>query len=386
MKNKILYPLPALFILIIFLSGCLQNEITNPPNQETVQKTETSTLTPTLLPSRTFTPNPSPTSTPTPSPTRVPTHPAESVISTIGLSGPIATPKAQISGMAWLGETLMILPQYPERLINQSGFPSIFTLSKQEILAYLQDPNPEPLIPKQLSFQAPELDAQIKGYEGYEAIAIEGENIFLTVEANDFGTMHGFLISGRINPAQTEIRLDPASLKEISLPQQIINYSYEALVLTGQEVITIYEANGQELNSNPSAYIVDRVSLESRFINFEPIEYRITDATALDEEGHFWVMNVFMPIEFWLYTEADPIFEQYGRGSTHSTYLNVERMLELEYTENGFALTGREPVQIELVNELNSRNWEALVRLDDLGFLAMTDTYPETILAFIPFP
>jgi hypothetical protein len=32
------------------------------------------------------------------------------------------------------------------------------------------------------------------------------------------------------------------------------------------------------------------------------------------------------------------------------------------------------------------RNWEGIVRLDERGFLLMTDEDPDTILAFVPRP
>ena len=93
-----------------------------------------------------------------------------------------------------------------------------------------------------------------------------------------------------------------------------------------------------------------------------------------------------MPIEFWYYTNFDPIGEQYGLGKTHQENNHVERLLELKYNDGRIIPSGKPPVYIELVNDIRSRNWEALVRLDERGFLAMTDTYPGTILAYIPFP
>jgi hypothetical protein len=44
----------------------------------------------------------------------------------------------------------------------------------------------------------------------------------------------------------------------------------------------------------------------------------------------------------------------------------------------------RPPIQLELIDDLHPRNWEGLVRLDPHGFLLATDTYPETLLAFVP--
>jgi hypothetical protein len=75
-----------------------------------------------------------------------------------------------------------------------------------------------------------------------------------------------------------------------------------------------------------------------------------------------------------------------GRGDTHSSYLTVERMLELQYDGESINLTDTQPVQLELIDDFSSRNWEALAVLDDLGFLGMTDSYPETMFGFIPYP
>lgn len=383
MKLRILIGKAILVLISLALAGCLGIE------EEVILPTETTLPTSTSTNPPTQTPLPSPTSTsqpsPTPTQTPLPPPPQEAPVQVIPLEGPIASPKAQISGMAWYGDTLVILPQYPEKFFAQTGVVSVFALSKQDILDYLSGSLTGPLTPSRLSFQAPNFSSQIAGYEGYEAIAFDGEQVFLTIEANHQGSMHGFLISGKIQPDLNQIRLDLASLVEIPLPVQIFNYAYETLIIADDQALTIYEANGTELNSNPTAFSIERSSLTSNEVDFGNIEYRLTDATAIDENGRFWVMNIFMPIEFWLYTNSDPISEKYGQGDTHSSYMNVERMLELQYNGEFFSLTEREPVQLELIDESNSRNWEALVILEDMGFLAMTDTYPETILGFIPF-
>jgi hypothetical protein len=381
MKIKIPIGKVILLAISMTLAGCLGIEEGIILPTETTLPTSTNPPTQTPLPSATITSLPSPT----PSQTPLPPPPQEAPVQVIPLTGPIASPDAQISGMAWYGDTLVILPQYPEKISPQTGAASVFALSKQDILDYLSGSLIGPLTPFRLSFQAPNFDAQIPGYEGYEGIAFDGELVFLTIEANHQGSMQGFLISGEIQPDLNQIRLDPTSLTEIPLPVQIFNYAYETLLIAEGQALTIFEANGTELNPNPSAFSIERSSLTPSLVEFGNIEYRLTDATALDENGRFWVMNIFMPIEFWLYTDSDPLFEKYGQGDTHSEHMNVERVLELQYDGESYSLTENEPVQLELIDEFNSRNWEALVILEDMGFLAMTDTYPETILGFIPF-
>ena len=40
-------------------------------------------------------------------------------------------------------------------------------------------------------------------------------------------------------------------------------------------------------------------------------------------------------------------------------------------------------IYLELLNDGSGRNWEGLSKLNDLGFLIVTDTFPKTILAFV---
>ncbi len=44
------------------------------------------------------------------------------------------------------------------------------------------------------------------------------------------------------------------------------------------------------------------------------------------------------------------------------------------------------PLDLRTDTKLPPCNWEAMVRLDDRGFLIMTDRYPSTLLAFVPLP
>ncbi len=64
----------------------------------------------------------------------------------------------------------------------------------------------------------------------------------------------------------------------------------------------------------------------------------------------------------------------------------VERQVELQLPADGqgsITLTGAPPIQLKLAEGQVARNWEGLVRLDGRGFLLATDSFPETILAFV---
>ncbi len=63
--------------------------------------------------------------------------------------------------------------------------------------------------------------------------------------------------------------------------------SDESIVVFGRRVITFYEANGLNVNPEPSAYSFDLdLNLMDNF-SFPTIEYRVTDASSVDQNGVF---------------------------------------------------------------------------------------------------
>jgi hypothetical protein len=60
--------------------------------------------------------------------------------------------------------------------------------------------------------------------------------------------------------------------------------------------------------------------------------------------------------------------------------------VELQYATDGITLTKTPPIQLQLEFRSAPRNWEGLARLDGLGFLLVTDKFPETLFGFVPYP
>jgi len=385
-NTKIKTQILLLILITTVVSACTIND----PDQgtsTTLSSPPPSASDPVLIPIEpTLNVLPTATTSGTPTPTAAPVSPQEAPVHLIPLEGALSSPKAEVSGMTWYGDLLLILPQYPEKYLSPSGYPSLFALTRSEINDFLDGSSSDPLEPRLIPIGGTQGTSQIPGYEGFEAIAIHDSSVYLSIEANDRGVMKGYLIQGTISEDGSSIIIPPGSLFEIPTPVQIFNAAYETLIATGGQVVTFYEANGRDLNPEPIAIQYDPKSHEFIELDLRHIEYRFTDSTDVDPDGKFWVLNIFMPIEFWYFTISDPIAEQYGTGITHSANNHVERLLELKYNEGQITLSGEPPLYLELIDDTNSRNWEAIVRLDERGFLAMTDTYPGTILGFIPFP
>ena len=305
----------------------------------------------------------------------------ERPVTVIPLAGPLAEPGAEVSGLAWYGDNLILLPQYPS-FAGGPGDGVLFALAKADLLAHLDGTGSGSLEPKPIPFSAPGLAREINGFEGYEAIAFLDDQVFVTIEARAGAETRAYLVGGTIAPDLSALALDPGTRPVIEPQAALSNMSDEALFVAGDRLVTIYETNGPAVNASPVAHLFDLALDPLGPIGFPNIEYRITDATSLDAGGRFWAINYFYPGDQKLQPGEDPLAERFGQGATHEQAEQVERLVEFVYDGTAISLTGSPPLQLELAPE--ARNWEGLVRLDDCGFLIVTDKFPETILGFVP--
>ena len=303
----------------------------------------------------------------------------------IPIQGPASKARAEFSGLEWYGDTLVLLPQYPSRFFGGPDG-ALVTLTKDDIIRYLDEKETAALVPGYIPFYAPGIN-QIKGYEGFEAIAIKGETVFFTIETHVglWRSMKGYLVSGRISPDLTSIVVDIENKVELLPLSDLINLSHEALLVYGDEIITFYEGNGVSVTPNPVAYRYDMAFKELPSLSFPNIEYRITDVTTPDADSKFWAINYFFPGDIWLKNDKDSLVTIYGDQLAHLHNESVERIVEFQIFDNEIILSKQNPIRIELAESGKSRNWEGIVRLDDRGFLMVTDKIPTTMLGFIPW-
>jgi len=57
--------------------------------------------------------------------------------------------------------------------------------------------------------------------------------------------------------------------------------------------------------------------------------------------------------------------------------------VEMKIEEGAIRLVNIAPLYLRLNLDGVSRNWEGIVRLDEIGFLLITDSFPRTIFGFV---
>jgi hypothetical protein len=308
--------------------------------------------------------------------------PEEQTVVTLPLSGPLSEPRAEISGLAWYDDNLILLPQYPI-VFDESSDGLLYYLPKEELLAYLDGTSTTALEPRPIQLIAPDLADQIRNFQGFESIGFSDSQAFLTIESGDGTDMEGYLISGMISPDLSQLELDTTKLASIDPQAVSANHTDESILVFEDKIVTFYEVNGEAIVADPVAHVFDFDLNPIGTIPMTNVEYRLTD-TALSSANEFWGIDYFYPGDTDLLPKADPITDTYGKGNTQSKFDHIERLVKFTYSDDGIDFAKTAPIPLVLTEDI--RNWEGLAILDDRGFLLATDKFPVTILGFVPFP
>lgn len=316
----------------------------------------------------------------------------EAQIKEIPLAGPCSTPEAEISGMAWFGDHLILLPQYPERFLRAEAPQGVLcAIPREQIEAFLsyppQGPGVKPypaLEPLQIPVQAGDLIERIKGYQGFESLAFDGQSVYLTIEAEP-GDMEGYVVKGQLAADLSSLQIDPQPRPRVEAQADLGNMAYEATLLTPDGLLVFYEANGAKANPGAHAAHLGRDLSVRAPLPMEALECRLTDVTTLDERGEFWAMNYCWSENDDILPEVDALVERFGEGESHKQQKTVERLVKLRYSPQGVTLTDTQPIYLKLLPDDVGRNWEGIVRQGE-GFLIITDKFQATTLAYVEAP
>lgn len=300
-----------------------------------------------------------------------PARARERAVRPIPLSGDASQSEAELSALAWWGDRLVLVPQYPERFDD-----AFFTIAEADLEAFLERGVAPPI--GRLPIDLPDLATL--GYDGFEAIVFSDDEVFAAIEIEraEDGSV-GLLVRGEVVDERIVFQAEP--MARMAAQNELANTGYEALVLHDDRLLAFYETNG-EINEAPQVLVFDRALRPVGELSLDHLEYRVTDASEMDARGRFWVANYHWPGAPWG-AGSCALTEAHGQGLSHARCATVERLVEMVATDGAVRPTGRAPIQLELVDDAHARNWEGLVRWGERGFLVVTDEHPESILGFV---
>ena len=298
----------------------------------------------------------------------------------IPLQGEAADRSLEMSGLAWYGDYLILMPQY----VNKKA-PGFYFLSKKRINEWLDGDRSKALKPGKIDLIIPNYDNVIGGYQGFEGLCFSGNKVYLLMESKNDGVMSSYIVAGAMDFKKKRLEIEQGKIEQITPPKNIKNMGYESILKHKYRLLVLFEANGININPNANAEYYTTSLKHKESVSFPNVEYRITDVTDVDGRGRFWALNYFWPGEKEMLDPGkDLIIKNYEEGKTHQQYEHVERLVEYKIRSNQISRTDSPPIQ--LVLDETSRNWEGLVRLDKKGFLMIVDEHPRTILSFVAKP
>ena len=273
----------------------------------------------------------------------------------VPLDGLITDRKQEISGMTTYKDNLILLPE------NRNGY--YFYIPFDEIMNTLR--TGDKILPIQKTFTTRKLKERYPGLDGFEAIAFNGDDVYIMVEVRIDGKMAGLLLWGTIIPSTMEIDIPEENIMLIKPPAQIDNFSFESLTITDGQLIMIYETNGSKTIDKPFQYVVNLDDMSINKTPFPNIDFRLTDATSV-VDNKFWMINY--------YWTGDK--ETLGVPND----VGIERLVEFKLGYNGIERSSSEYITLDNLDD--PHNWEGLVRFGR-GFLICTDKWPRMVLGYI---
>jgi len=212
-------------------------------------------------------------------------------------------------------------------------------------------------------------------YEGLEALVIDGDNVYFSVETNT-PSSNGYLLRGKLN--DTAVVMDTSFLVTLRKPvrsdgSQIRNAGFEAITKRGKHVFAFYE-----FNYFPIANYVYRINTSAGAKNKKPgllpikqLPFRITDITESGKD-HFTAINLFNNdyAGDTIYRTRTEDLGNTKRVKDSAGYHNYVSLVTIKFTGKNFTWE----TLWEFPPEYLRYNWEGIAAYDN-GFFIMNDKY-----------
>lgn len=232
------------------------------------------------------------------------------------------------------------------------------------------------------------------GYEGFEAISIVNNTVFLSIETDD-KLADCYLLKARLDLANSQIVVDPVHVISLKRPEFIYNAGFEAVTWLPQEkkLMAYYEYNG--MPNGGQGYLIDTSFTQpAQAVKTPQLYFRLTDVTATGDDQLFGI-NYFYNGDYKYYIDNDKLNHQ-----EENIKKTIPGLKDSLYKDAAY-LTRHTFARIVKLKSPKSKQWEQAVTFDGYrsnwegltlyrkGALVITDANNSkkqvTILAYLPF-
>ncbi|SDF00138.1 hypothetical protein SAMN05216464_111240 [Mucilaginibacter pineti] len=219
---------------------------------------------------------------------------------TIPLPKNISSRAEEYSGMAKYNGRVYLLPQYgdhktPVKKDNLKGEFQIYSLLQDSIDRVIE--GRDTALTGYKIFKVINLDKLPDNigneYEGFEAISIVNNTVYLSIESDD-KYENCYLLKAKLDTVNAQIIVDAAHIVSLKRPELIYNAGFEAVTWLPKEkkLLAYYEYNG--MPGGGMGYLIDTsFTKQPQAIKTPQLYFRITDIAVTDKDkiygiNYFW--------------------------------------------------------------------------------------------------
>lgn len=306
---------------------------------------------------------------------------AQNVYKNIPLPKDISGVNEEFSGMTIYGNHLYLEPQYGDHKETKlDGDFALYRILTDSIGRVIDGQDTALTAYKTISVKKLNLlpDSVKANYEGFEAISIVNNTVFLSIETDD-KYAYCFILKGKLDTVKGEVTIDPVHFISLQRYPSISNAGFESVTYLPKEnkLLAYYEFNA--MPKGGCGYLIDTSfnkapeQLKTPFLYF-----RITDIAAASN-GHIYGINYFWNGDYNAYLNNDWVKNPEAAISKAIHELGGKLKADPGYLRNNpyaaiVTLDSRKSKQWKYVRSFDGvkNNWEGIA-LYKKGALIVTD-------------
>lgn len=232
---------------------------------------------------------------------------AQSIYKDIPLPKAITGVNEEFSGMTIYGNRLYLEPQYGDHKETKlDGVFNLYSILTDSVSRVIDNRDTSLTAYRTISVKNLNLlpDSVKANYEGFEAISIVNNTVFLSIETDD-KYAYCFLLKGKLDTIKNEVIIDPTHFISLWRYPSISNAGFEAVAYLPKEnkLLAYYEFNA--MPKGGCGYLIDTsFNKTPEQVKAPFLYFRITDIAAADD-GRVYGINYFWNGDYNSYLNND---------------------------------------------------------------------------------